>query len=259
MKSYGNFLKSRFPKLDVEVIMDFPKDRKGNRIIFRDVILKFGYPIVSKEVSAVIKNARSAYANGKEANNYAVKQLNGEYVSSGTGKKCFNKEKWKFLVDAPFGISNYCCSVFKKNPAKKFSKHSGLKPIIGTMASESSRRRTTWLRYGCNAFNATAPSSKPLSFWLENDVLEFIVRYDLPYPSVYGEIVQDKKGKYRTTGLDRTGCVFCGYGCHLEKEPNRFQRLKVTHPKLWNYCMKPVENGGLGMREVLEYIGVKVE
>jgi hypothetical protein len=49
------------------------------------------------------------------------------------------------------------------------------------------------------------------------------------------------------------------FGVHLEKEPNRFQRLKVTHPKLWAYCMKPVESGGLGIRKVLEFIGVKVE
>ena len=49
------------------------------------------------------------------------------------------------------------------------------------------------------------------------------------------------------------------YGCHLEKEPNRFQNLKITHPKLWQYCMKPVSEGGLGLKEVLEYIDVKIE
>lgn len=53
-----------------------------------------------------------------------------------------------------------------------------------------------------------------------------------------------------TTKCKRTGCVFCGFGCHLEKEPNRFQRLQVTHPALYNYCMKPWENGGLGMKEL---------
>ena len=46
---------------------------------------------------------------------------------------------------------------------------------------------------------------------------------------------------------------------HLEKEPNRFQRLKETHPKLWKYCMRDWDNGGLGMKNVLEYIGVKIE
>ncbi|MCX7841558.1 MAG: hypothetical protein N2489_00595, partial [Clostridia bacterium] len=62
-----------------------------------------------------------------------------------------------------------------------------------------------------------------------------------------------------TSLCKRTGCVFCGFGCHLEKEPNRFQRLKVTHPKLWEYCMKPFEMGGLGMMPVLLAYGVKIE
>lgn len=89
--------------------------------------------------------------------------------------------------------------------------------------------------------------------------MRYIKEYNVPYASVYGEIVEDKNGKLQTTGCHRTGCVFCGFGCHLEKEPNRFQRLKVTHPKLWNYCMKPWDEGGLGMKEVLEFINVKIE
>ena len=62
-----------------------------------------------------------------------------------------------------------------------------------------------------------------------------------------------------TTGEKRTGCVFCAFGAHLEKSPNRFQRLKQSHPKLWEYCMKPIEEHGLGMRKVLEFIGVQCD
>lgn len=64
---------------------------------------------------------------------------------------------------------------------------------------------------------------------------------------------------WTTTGEKRTGCVFCAFGAHLEKSPNRFQRLKQSHPKLWEYCMKPVEEHGLGMRKVLEFIGVQCD
>lgn len=32
--------------------------------------------------------------------------------------------------------------------------------------------------------------------------------------------------------------------------------MKETHPKIYDFCMKPIENGGLGMDEVLDYIGV---
>ena len=45
----------------------------------------------------------------------------------------------------------------------------------------------------------------------------------------------------------------------MEKCPNRFQQLKETHPKIWEYCMKPWDQGGLGLKEVLEYINVPYE
>ena len=53
-------------------------------------------------------------------------------------------------------------------------------------------------------------------------------------------------------GADRTGCMFCMFGVHLEKGKNRFQRMKTTHPKLWKYCID-----GLGCGKVLDYVGVK--
>ena len=90
-------------------------------------------------------------------------------------------------------------------------------------------------------------------------VLEYLYTYQVPYASVYGEIVRTDRGGWTTTGEKRTGCVFCAFGAHLEKAPNRFQRLKITHPKLWDYCMRPWEEHGLGMRQVLEYIGIPVE
>ncbi len=79
-----------------------------------------------------------------------------------------------------------------------------------------------------------------------------------PIASVYGDIVFDygKMGMVpgqmdfsdygcmetekilKTTGCSRTGCMFCGYGCHLEKSPNRFEKMKVTHPKQYDYIMR---------------------
>lgn len=259
VKKFPQYLKDKY-NIEVELIMDYPKDRKGKRIIFRTVLEKYGYPIISKEVSKVIYDARSALSKGN-IDSYALKQINDEYINPKTGELSvqYNKGKWKFLIDAPFVMSNRCCNVMKKSPAHKFDKQSGLKPIIGTMASESKQRKSQWLQSGCNSFDANNPSSKPISFWLEQDVLEYLYKYKIPYASVYGNIEIDKNGRYYTTGCNRTGCIFCGYGCHLEKEPNKFQMLKETHPKLWEYCMKPWNDGGLGMREVLEYIGVKVE
>lgn len=124
------------------------------------------------------------------------------------------------------------------------------------------------MKTGCNAFDLKRPQSQPLAFWTEQDILHYIKKFDVPYCSVYGDIVADDGGedKLKTTGRKRTGCVFCAFGCHLEKEPNRFQQLKQTHPKLWNYCINGGEfvdgmwkpnNYGLGLGYVLDYLGVK--
>jgi 3'-phosphoadenosine 5'-phosphosulfate sulfotransferase (PAPS reductase)/FAD synthetase len=108
--------------------------------------------------------------------------------------------------------------------------------MLGTMAHESKLRYSNWMKNGCNSFDSKNPSSQPLSFWTEQDILQYIKEYNIPYCSVYGDIIE-VDGKLKTTGCDRTGCIFCGFGCHLEKEPSRFQRLKETHPRQYAYCI----------------------
>lgn len=119
---------------------------------------------------------------------------------------------------------------------KNFEKETGLHPIVGTMAVESRLRFEQYMRGNCNAFSASHPISKPLSFWTEQDILEYIKRYNIKIPSVYGNIVQSAEG-LKTTGCNRTGCMFCMFGLHLEKNPNRFERMKETHPKQYDYIM----------------------
>lgn len=216
---------------------------------FRKVIETYGYPLISKEQSQFINE----YRNTKSPKLRDIR-INGNRWGRG---KISNK--WRSLVDAPFEISHKCCHVMKKSPCKRYESRTGNHAIIATMACESQNRESAWKRHGCNAFESTRPISQPMSFWTDQDVLHYLKEFDIPYASVYGEIKQDENGKYYTTGCTRTGCIFCGFGCHLEKEPNRFQRMKVTHPKLWEYCMKAWNEGGLGMKEVLEYIGVNVE
>lgn len=82
----------------------------------------------------------------------------------------------------------------ERNNMKKYSKETGRVPIIATMANESRSRRATWLRMGCNAFSGKKPSSQPMSFWTEEDVLEYLYTYQVPYASVYGEIVRTDRG-----------------------------------------------------------------
>lgn len=244
--------------LEYPEIKEFVKTQDNVTIVkpeksFRQVILEYGYPIASKEVAKKIHYA-------KQGSEWAVKYVNGTAVDKeGNPSKYRVSKRWLKLLDAPFDVSAYCCDVMKKRPMTRFEKETGYKPILGTMAIESQLRTTGWLRTGCNAFDSKHQRAQPMSFWIEQDVLQYLKQFNIPYASVYGDIVEDEKGKLKTTGCSRTGCVFCGFGCHLEREPNRFQRLKQTHPKLHEYCMKPIEDGGLGMKDVLDYIGVKYD
>ena len=122
--------------------------------------------------------------------------------------------------------------------------------MVGTMACESKRREAAYLQTGCNAFHMREPKSQPMSFWLEQDVLAYLRMTGIPYAPIYGDIVE-QKGKLVTTGAYRTGCMFCMFALHLEKAPNRFQRMALTHPKQYDFCINK-----LGCGKALDYIGV---
>ena len=168
------------------------------------------------------------------------------------GKSQFNKEKWLPMVYTPFLISHLCCFRMKKSPIKMYQHKNHLYPILGTLAEESRVRKQAWIRHGCNAFESSNPTSQPLSFWTEQDILTYIVKYNLPIASVYGEIISERDGidypavdmfgnvgcNLKCTGCERTGCIFCGFGFHLEKHgETRFQRLARTHPKQYEYSI----------------------
>lgn len=250
--------------LEYPEIKEFVKSKDNVTIIrpkmnFRKVIETCGYPLISKEVSKRVYWGKKYIQENGRVGEWAYKSLTQPIFTKDGKPSPYDKHKYGYLLDAPFKISDQCCNIMKKGTAHQYLKETGNKPILATMANESQLRKTAWLKNGCNSFDGTDPKSQPMSFWTEQDVLEYISLTGISYAPVYGEIIKDKDGKYHTTKCDRTGCVFCGFGCHLEKEPNRFQRLKETHPKLWEYCMRDWDKGGLGMKNVLEYIGVKIE
>ena len=164
----------------------------------------------------------------------------------------FNKVKWLPLCqEADFRISANCCSKMKKGPMRIYQRRTKRLPILGTLAEESKLREQAWVRHGCNAFDSSKPTSQPLSFWTEQDILHYIYAEGIEIASVYGDIVAvDGDGmeyeppffanecKLKCSGCQRTGCIFCGFGAHLDKgRQTRFQRLAFTHPRQYEYCM----------------------
>lgn len=219
---------------------------------FDEVIKRYGYPIISKEVSNCLFGAKNS--KPEKLVSIRMQRLNGELLTKDGKKSAFNIKKYKPLLDVDFRIGSGCCDVMKKRTSKAFSRESGKIPITAQMACESRLREQAWLKNGCNAFFANCPTSNPMAFWTEQDVLQYIKENDLPIASVYGNIVPsdcdvcggetveqttiyDTGCKLMTTGCQRTGCIYCAYGCHLESEPTRFQRLKETHPKQYAWCI----------------------
>lgn len=211
---------------------------------FHKVIAQYGYPVISKDVARRIYYARRGSL-------WAIMQLQGLNRDGSSSVFAQRYARWAYLMDAPFGISDQCCLVMKERPLDRFTKEKGLLPIIGTMACESVRRERAYLTNGCNAYHKRKPSSQPMSFWLEQDVLQYLKMTGIPYASgIYGSIAE-KNGRLYTTGAYRTGCMFCMFAVHLQKEPNRFQRMALTHPKQYDLCIHR-----LGCGKVMDYIGV---
>jgi 3'-phosphoadenosine 5'-phosphosulfate sulfotransferase (PAPS reductase)/FAD synthetase len=196
------------------------------------IIEKYGFPLVSKEQSRYINQAK--HTKSKKLLNI---RLHGG--TKGIGKI---SEKWKFLIDAPFDVSEKCCYFLKRKPFDKFHRETGLFPAIGTMAGESRLRLQKWMRNGCNSFETDMVASYPLSIWTETDVWTYIRRFNLPYCPVYD------------LGLRRTGCIVCGFGCHI-KGDRRFYFLKEHKPKIYEYFMQ-LKNSGVPYRDALRYCGI---
>lgn len=263
------------------------------KIRFDEVIKKYGYPIIGKRQANAIELGRNNIKQKKYSWRLKILGIEPEKASQkgltlpnktmlkryakSSSVPMFNCNKYRPLLFTDFKISAKCCGVMKKSPLFEYQKVKDKKPIIATMATESLSREMAWLKNGCNAFEAKHPQSTPMSFWTEQDVFKYIRQYNIPIASIYGDVVYSEKpeqmrideliGDYRetekliTTGYDRTGCIFCGFGCHLDKEPSRFQRLKETHPRQYDYCINGGEyvdgvwqpnKRGLGLKHVFD-------
>lgn len=317
MKAMFVDVPTQYPELKKFVLTFNNVDIVKPKISFVQVCEKYGFPLVSKEVSENVEGARKYLTvlekelNIGQSENFRTEILTkkSNELASMLNEKMINKSggnnqrlaimlgwltkdknepikanipendrsnfaltKWKFLLDSPFEISNKCCNVMKKNPAHEYYKQTGRKPITAQMAAESRLRLQKWLQNGCNGFNLRIPTSNPMAFWTEQDVLLYIKQNNLPICSVYGDIVIDyeKMGELdgqsflfetgteplKTTGCERTGCVLCGFGCHLEKEgEGRFEMLKQTHPKFYG-LLDVCKNNGMTYREAIEWLNV---
>lgn len=191
----------------------YPRDKYGQAFNFRRVVDDYGYPMFTKRISNAIRTHRRAKSE-------RTKKNSEEYILRNFKKY----DHFKTL-----NISDKCCEKLKKSPLKKCAKELGLEcSIIATLSEESRTREVDWLNHGCNIFYKKKDNQcRPLSFWTETDIYEYIDRYNVKIPDIY------------SMGYTRNGCMFCGFGVEYESKQglNRFERLAITHPKMYKYLV----------------------
>ena len=195
-----------------------------------------------------------------------------------------------------FKVSNDCCYWLKEKPCDDWAKEHNSYPYLGMMASEGGQREEALVEHGCNYYGATVTRSAPFAPFMRQDILLLALEmnqwyldniqlfeqlyYQQPYsrdkdgnvipyepldttiPAIYGTIEQHPNGVLYTTGAQRTGCSMCGFGIHLEQRPHRFDRLRESNQKEWDFymngCVIEKETGNkYGWGRVLDYIGVE--
>ena len=195
-RKYLTSIRNEMSALTTERQTDHPYRYWYDRVTGQGKYQKKAIPI---EQLADVLNDRMV--NHKGGQNLRLARLMGMYSKDMThpiqanipkkDRSRFSQEKYKFLLDAPFEVSDKCCKVMKKDPSHRYAKETGRMAITAQMASESFMRTQKWLQNGCNGFHLKNPTSNPMSFWTENDVLQYIAENNLPICSVYGDVVED--------------------------------------------------------------------
>ena len=245
------------------------------------VLQDYGFPIYSKQISGKIGSLQIKRADADERKTF----YNHALMTGETGPWGHFKNSDQMRMDddilekfggewkedrpdldcrcSPFKVSNQCCYIMKELPARKWQEEHEMWPFLGLMQSEGGQRKFSLIKHGCNYVGKTSQRSCPFNYFTRQDLLQLALDLNAPVPEIYGEIVRDADGKLRTTKAQRTGCVMCGYGIHLDARPHHFDYLRERSEKEWNFWMYSCctdENGEkYGWGRVLDYIGVPWE
>ena len=194
----------------------------------KDVIENYGFPLISKEYSKMIYEIQHG---AKHAGRYLTGIQHDGKTTSFT-----LPPKYRYLINEKFSCSDKCCEFLKKGPTYS------LNCITGEMGSESQLRQKAWIRTGCNSFGKHS-KSKPFSIWNERDIWTYKSLFNVEFCALYADM-----------RIERTGCMFCGFGATYEKI-SRFDIIMQRYPKLYRYYLG-IENNGVSYRKALNTVGV---
>ena len=155
--------------------------------------------------------------------------LRGQYGNDHFANKHVLADKDMHMIhdDFPIKMSHKCCDYLKKKPFEMYAKDNGMLGCLqGVRVSEGGARDSayngrlakggkpcTWIKHG-------VIQKAPIIEWTEEDVDDFIEKYNVPVSKAYTEF-----------GFRRTGCMACPFALDVDKnleylfyhEPNRYK------------------------------------
>lgn len=141
--------------------------------------------------------------------------------------KIANKDLHMLHDDFDVKVSNKCCDILKKKPFADYNKEHDIDGyFIGIRASEGGARQLNTenrIKNGgkiCTATKGKYIAKMPIIDWTDEDVDQFIEKYNVPLSKAYTE-----------QGYERTGCFLCPFSLQIDKnleklhqyEPNRYK------------------------------------
>jgi len=186
---------------------------------------QYGYPIL-----------------GKAASKLKARRINIDCFlrfSETTSEKEELLEYYEVLRNAK--ISQACCDILKKEPSERVQAELKVDVIFkGLMTEESHNRKVNFSTRGylfkSKRKYLTTPfyHCNPISIWTDNDIWEYINRFNVPYSPLYNVLYRNEKGEM--CPMKRNGC----YGCYTDygRKNSHMYILRHTHPQLWKTVME---------------------
>lgn len=222
-------------------IMEYLKKSPDTIIVkpkmpFVEVVKKYGFPLVSKEVSQKVSEL-------KHTNSKTTRLTRYQKDSKGNGGLAV---KWHYLAEQQFDVTHKCCKILKKAPLEDWAKEHGRIPLVALMADESRLRQQLAL-FGKDNGKKIYPFLR--TGWSDEDIWAYAKRYGIRFAECYYDRIENGVLiKART----QTGCEYCGFGITLEKE-DRYIRSKVLAPKKFEAMMN-LENNGVKFKEAIAVV-----
>lgn len=223
--------------IEMGVTLDFVKWVKGNyyrnlTVVYPEkpfgwVLENKGKPIRSKVKSEFI----GRYHRGTRTVCTMRNLIEGVTNSGKTARRVRLADKDMHMVHDDFDIkaSPECCKYMKKTPFAKYARAMNIKGYaVGIRADEGGARAMNIKSQEmfvegkkiCTSYAGGYIKKAPIVDWSEEDINEFVEKYNVPLSKAYTEF-----------GFDRTGCMGCPFSKTIdfnlkylyEHEPNRYK------------------------------------